>query len=65
MLKESHRAVIALIDAFSDEELFTKKRFSWTGGTTLGSYCFSATSSNYDWAMKKIKAQIKALKEKR
>jgi hypothetical protein len=63
MLKESHKEVAALIDTFSDEELFTKKHFSWTGGTTLGSYCVSATSSHYDWAMKKIKTQIKALKE--
>ncbi|MDR0763979.1 MAG: ClbS/DfsB family four-helix bundle protein [Synergistaceae bacterium] len=63
MLKESHRAVVMLIDTFSDEELFEKKHFSWTGGTTLGSYCVSATSSHYDWAIKKIRAQIKALKE--
>lgn len=63
MLKESHKAVIALIETFSDEELFEKKHFSWTGTTNLGSYCVSATSSHYDWAMKKIKVQIKALKE--
>lgn len=63
MLEESHEAVRALIGEFTDEELFEKKRFSWTGTTNLGSYCVSATSSHYDWAQKKIKAQIKALKE--
>ena len=64
MLKKSHKEVIALISKFSNEELFTKKYFSWTGTTTLGSYCISATSSHYDWAMKKIKTQIKSLKSK-
>jgi hypothetical protein len=63
MLKESHNAVLALIEKFNDEELFEKKHFSWTGTTNLGSYCVSATSSHYDWAIKKIKTQIKALKE--
>ena len=47
-----------LIEVFSDEELFTKRFFSWTGTTTLGSYCVSATSSHYDWAIKKLK-QVK------
>lgn len=59
MLKESHEAVMAMIAERSDEELFSKGAFSWTGTTTLGSYCVSATSSHYDWAMKKIKAHRK------
>lgn len=63
MLKESHGKVMKLIGTFSNDELFTKKHFSWTGGSTLGSYCVSVTSSHYDWAMKKIKMQIKANKE--
>jgi hypothetical protein len=58
MLKESHRQVMNLIEAFSNDELFAKT-FPWTGGSTLGAYCVSATSSHYDWAMKKIKAHIK------
>ena len=62
MLKQSHNAAVALIGTFGDEELFTKNHFTWTGGSTLGSYCISVTSSHYDWAMKKVKAQIKALK---
>jgi hypothetical protein len=33
--------------------------FTWTGTTSLGSYCVSASSSHYDWAMKKIKNHIK------
>jgi hypothetical protein len=63
MVKESHSEVMALIEAFSNNELFAKGSFSWTGGSTLGSYCVSATASHYDWAMKKIKLHVKTIKE--
>lgn len=53
MLRDSHARIIKLIETFSSDELFTKKYFSWTGTTSLGSYCVSSTSSHYDWAMKK------------
>lgn len=58
-LRESHAEVMELIDSFTDEELFTKKHFSWTGTTNLGSYCISASPSHYDWAMKKLKQHLK------
>lgn len=61
MLQESHDAVMKLINHFSDDELFAKGHYSWTGGSTLGQYCVSVTSSHYDWAIKKIKAHIKTL----
>ncbi len=61
MLNKSHLDCKQLIDQFSDDELFTKKFFSWTGTTSLGSYCVSATSSHYDWAIKKIKQHKKSL----
>ena len=59
MLKESHAQVLSLIEAFSQEELFSKGVFSWTGSSSMGSYCVSATASHYDWAIKKIKAHKK------
>lgn len=59
LLKESHNEATKLIELFSNEELYTNKFFSWTGSTSLGSYCVSATSSHYDWAIKKIKKHIK------
>ena len=61
ILNKSHASVIEIINTFTDKELFTKKHFDWTGTTTLGSYCVSATSSHYDWAMKKIKTHKKML----
>jgi hypothetical protein len=61
MLRESHKKVMALIESFSNEALFKAGVLSWTGTSTLGAYCVSATASHYDWAIKKIKAHIKAL----
>ncbi len=46
ILKKSHSDVMKIIDTFSNEELFTNKYFSWTGTTSLGSYCVSATTSH-------------------
>lgn len=62
LLCESHAEVMCLIDTFTNEQLFTKKLFDWTGTTSFGSYCVSATSSHYDWAMKKIKKYKNNLK---
>ena len=62
MLKDSHQQVLAMIERFSDAELFEKKHFKWTGTTSLGQYCVSAAPSHYDWAIKKLKVYHKALK---
>ena len=59
MLKKTHKGVMAIIETFSNEDLFSKGAFDWTGTTTLGSYCVSATSSHYDWAIKDIKKALK------
>ena len=59
MLNKTHKEVMALIETFSNEALFSKGAFDWTGTTTLGSYCVSATSSHYDWAFKDIKKALK------
>lgn len=61
MLRRSHNEVMALMEGFSDEELFDKGFYKWTGTTNLGSYFISTTSSHYDWAMKKLKAHKKNL----
>ncbi|WP_297647679.1 ClbS/DfsB family four-helix bundle protein [uncultured Treponema sp.] len=55
----SHEKVLELARSFSDEELFEKKHFIWTGTTNLGAYFISTTSSHYDWAIKKLKAHRK------
>lgn len=60
MLRKSHEEVIKMIESFNDYELFTKAYFKWSGTTSIGAYCISATSSHYDWASKKVKRQSKA-----
>ena len=62
LLNQTHKKCMKLIDSFTEEELFTKKYFPWTGSTSLGSYCVSSTSSHYDWAIKKIKKHKKLIK---
>lgn len=51
----SHQKVRKIIDKHTNEELFEKKRYKWTGSTSLGAYLVSATSSHYDWGFKLIK----------
>ena len=62
LLEKSHEEVLKLAESFSDEELFTKGVYKWVGGSVLGSYFISVTSSHYDWAMKKLKAHRKNCK---
>ena len=59
LLVQSHKKVMELAEQFSNEELFSKGVYTWVGGSTLGSYFVSTTSSHYDWAMKKLKAHKK------
>ncbi len=56
LLSASHQDVLAAAEKFTNEELFSKCVFPWVGGSPLGSYFVSATSSHYDWAIKKLKA---------
>ena len=61
-LQKSHKDILKLAENFTNEELFSKKVYKWVGGSTLGSYFVSATSSHYDWAIKKLKAHQKNCK---
>ena len=58
-LEKSHKDVLELAEKFTNEELFSRKIYKWVGGSTLGSYFVSTTSSHYDWAIKKLKAHQK------
>ena len=62
LLAQSHREILELMEGFSNDELFTKGVYKWTGGTSLGSYFVSSTSSHYEWASKKLKAHQKNCK---
>lgn len=55
LLERSHRQVEGIIQSHTDQELFEKKKYKWTGSTCMAAYFISATSSHYDWAIKLIK----------
>ena len=57
----SHDTLRQIINSHSNAELFTKRYYSWTGTTSLGSYLASATSSHYDWALKLLRRFIRTL----
>lgn len=58
LFHDSHQQVQQCILQHSNEELFTKKRYPWTGSTSLGAYLISSTVSHYAWAYKKIKKTL-------
>ena len=49
-LAQSHRQVIALVANHTEDELFTRQYYPWTGTTTLGAYFIGSMSSHYEWA---------------
>jgi len=55
LFMKSHAKVYAIIEKHSDKELFTKKKYFWTGSTSLGAYLISNCSSHYEWGRKLIK----------
>ena len=57
--EKSHGDVMTIIKKHSNDELFDKRKYHWTGSTSLGSYLVSASSSHYDWAIKLIKKALK------
>ena len=59
LLNESYKKVQSLITNHTDKELFEKKRYKWTGSTSLGAYLISNSSSHYDWAIKRIRKSMK------
>ena len=59
LLHASYENVQTIIQSHTDEELFEKKRYPWTGSTSLGAYLISNTSSHYHWALQLIKKQTR------
>lgn len=64
-LTSSHGLVMAVIDAYDDDDLFAKRRYRWTGSTSVGAYLVSASSSHYAWASKLIRKWAKQQKKVR
>lgn len=62
LLTDTHKEMMKMIDGHSSEELFEKKRYAWTGTTSLGAYFIGATSSHYNWALKLISKAFKNMR---
>ena len=60
-LAASHAKVSDVVSSYTDEDLSTKRRYKWTGSTSVLSYAVSATSSHYDWARNLIRKFKKTL----
>lgn len=58
LYEKSYAQIQQLINKHSNNDLFEKKKYKWTGSTSLGAYLVSCTSSHYDWAIKRIKKSI-------
>lgn len=51
-----HARILALIEALSDADLVTLRRFSWTGPSwTLSDYLRASTAAHYLWARTRIR----------
>ncbi len=61
MIHKSFEELQNIINSHTNDELFTKKKYKWTGTTSIGSYLVSSTSSHYDWAIKKLKKYKKMM----
>ena len=59
-LRGSHAQVREVIASDAEDDLFEKRRYRWTGSTSVGSYAVSATTSHYDWALKHLQRSRKA-----
>lgn len=59
MFQQSYNEATKLMEALSNEELFSRGAYKRAGGSTPGSYFISAVANHYDWAMKKLKAHRK------
>lgn len=54
----THQQLTRVIESHTNEELFEKKHYKWTGSTSLGAYLISATASHYAWAFKLIRKAL-------
>jgi hypothetical protein len=55
----SYQQILASIEGFSEESLFTRGYYAWAGNNALAAYFNSATASHYLWARKEIQKGLK------
>ena len=55
----SHNQLLTIVHNHTDEELSTKKKYAWTGSTSITCYLASALSSHYVWGIDLIRKHFK------
>ncbi|MGD1893359.1 MAG: ClbS/DfsB family four-helix bundle protein [Cyclobacteriaceae bacterium] len=61
MFEQSHDSIMKVVEKHSNDELFERGRYKWTGNNALGAYLVSCTASHYDWALKLIRKARKGM----
>lgn len=56
---KTHYQLLSIVNKHSDEELSTKKKYAWTGSTSITCYLASGLSSHYVWAIDLIRKHFK------
>jgi hypothetical protein len=62
--QRSYQQSMTTIEGFSEEELFTRGYFSWSGNNALAAYFHSCTAAHYLWARKEVQKKFKDRKVK-
>lgn len=57
--KQTHSKLIEIVNKHTEEELFTKKKYTWTGSSNMSVYLRSALSSHYMWGFSLIKKHFR------
>ena len=61
-LTKTHNQLMNIVNKHTDDELSTKKKYAWTGSTSITCYLASALSSHYVWGIDLIRKHFKELK---
>jgi len=56
---KTHIQVMDIVEKHTDDELFERKRYPWTGNNAVAGYLIGVLSSHYDWGFKLIKKATK------
>jgi hypothetical protein len=62
--QRSFQQSLTAIEGFSEEILFTRGYYSWSGNNALAAYFHSCTAAHYLWARKEVQKKFKDRKVK-
>jgi hypothetical protein len=57
--RRSSARLIEFVEKLPEDDLFGKKRFAWTGTSTLAGYVYECGANHYRWAAREIEKALK------